>query len=200
MSIDPIDRLTQELSRLPGIGMRSAARLALYIVQRSAEGSSLARDLMSALSDAREKVRRCRRCENLSTDELCGICADSRRDATVVCIVEQVQDLRAIEATGAFKGLYHVLHGALSPLEGIGPAQLHLDRLEARLKTDSLREIVIATNATVEGDATALYIAQIARPLDIPVSRLAAGIPLGGEIEYVDTATLGRAIRERREL
>jgi len=200
MDRDPLERLTHELARLPGIGMRSAARLALYIVRTGAEGSSLPQDLASALAEASQTIRRCTVCENLSGASVCNICADTRRDPCVVCVVEQVQDLRAIEATGVFRGRYHVLHGALAPLEGVGPDELHLDRLEARLKSERPKELMIATNATVEGDATALYIAQVARPYGIAVTRLAAGIPMGGEIEYVDAATLGRAIRERREL
>ena len=199
---DPIQRLILELARLPGIGERSATRLAFHIIRWSQEGGargSLARDLAAALIDVTEKVGLCQRCQNLCAGEVCNLCADSRRDPTVLCVVEGVPDLRAIEGTATFRGRYHVLHGALAPLDGIGPDDLKVPELMKRLEAGGITEIILATNADVEGDATALYLAKLIKPLGIKVTRLASGIPLGGELEYIDQATLGRALDERRE-
>ena len=203
MSLDPIQRLILELSRLPGIGERSAARLAYYIIKTSRAagqgGATLARDLAAALTEVSERVGLCRRCQNLCAEDLCSICRDPRRDRAQLCVVEGVADLRAMEASGAYRGLYYVLHGALAPLDGIGPAELKLDELTARVRENHSTEVILATNANVEGDATALYIARLLRPLGVTITRLAAGIPLGGELEYLDHATLGRALVDRRE-
>lgn len=196
---DPITRLALELGRLPGIGERSAARLAYYVIKTSHGGgrTSLAHDLAKALIECVDQARFCSLCQNLTTSEICGICSDPRRDKTTICVVEAVADLRAIEAGGSYRGVYHVLHGALSPLEGVGPDDLRLRELVARL--GGVQEIILATNANVEGDATALYIARLVKPQGIKVTRLASGIPMGGELEYVDQATLGRALEERRD-
>jgi recombination protein RecR len=194
--------LILELARLPGIGERSATRLAFHIIRWSNEGGargSLARDLAGALIDVTEKVGLCVECQNLCAGERCAVCADARRDVSVLCVVEGVPDLRAIEATATFRGRYHVLHGALAPLDGIGPEDLKVRELMARLESGEVEEIILATNADVEGDATALYLAKLIKPSGIRVTRLASGIPLGGELEYIDQATLGRALDERRE-
>ncbi len=199
---DPIQRLILELARLPGIGERSATRLAFHIIRWSQDGGaagSLARDLAAALIEVTDKVGLCSSCHNLCMGERCGVCADPRRDPALLCVVEGVPDLRAIEATATFRGRYHVLHGALAPLDGVGPEDLKVAELMARLESDDITEIILATNADVEGDATALYLAKLIKPLGIRVTRLASGIPLGGELEYIDQATLGRALDERRE-
>ncbi len=200
MTIDPIERLVAELGRLPGIGERTATRLAFHIIRtsRARREGSLARDLAAALEAVAEHVGLCERCNNLSTDVRCRICNDSRRDTGLVCVVEAVQDLRAVEATESYKGLYHVLHGALAPLDGVGPDELRIEDLVRRVQEGSVREVILATNADVEGDATALYVAERVKPFVVKVTRLASGIPLGGELEYLDQATLGRALVERR--
>jgi recombination protein RecR len=198
---DPIHRLILELGRLPGIGERSAARLAFYIVKSSRGGGpSLARDLAAALESVADEVRLCSACQNFCAGELCSICTDSRRDVCTVCVVESVADLRAVESSGAFRGRYWVLHGALAPLEGIGPDDLKLDRLVARVGAEGVTEVILATNANVEGDATALYVGQLLAGSRARVTRLASGVPLGGELEYLDQATVGRALADRRPL
>jgi recombination protein RecR len=201
MTVDPIERLILELGRLPGVGERSATRLAFHIIRQSRRrgDESLARDLAAALVAVADEVGLCDTCRNLSTGSSCRICKDPRRDPAVICVVEGVQDLRAIEATQSFSGRYHVLHGALAPLDGIGPDDLKLGELAARLGDGVVREVILATNSDVEGDATALYIAGLVRPLGAKVTRLASGIPLGGELEFLDQATLGRAMAERRD-
>lgn len=200
MAHDPVTRLALELGRLPGIGERSAARLAYYVIKSShgAAKGSLAHDLAKALVECVDQARFCTVCQNLTTSEVCGICSDPRRDKRLICVVEAVADLRAIEAGGSYRGVYHVLHGALSPLEGVGPDDLRMRELVARLGGE-VQEIILATNANVEGDATALYIARLVKPHGVKVTRLASGIPMGGELEYVDQATLGRALEERRD-
>lgn len=198
---DPIRRLILELARLPGIGERSAARLAYYIIRVSQGPKSqhLAQDLSEALREAANAVRLCAQCQNLATDEHCGICADLRRDQSLLCVVESVADLRAIESSAAYRGLYHVLHGAIAPLNGVGPDDLKIKELLARLERTGVAEVILATSADVEGDATALYVAKLLRPFELRLTRLASGIPLGGELEFVDQGTLGRALAERRE-
>lgn len=209
MSQDPIGRLIRELGRLPGVGERSAARLAYYIIRASHrhEGYSLARDLSDALTEVDAQVRLCDPCQNLSTSPACSICQDAKRDISTVCVVEGVADLRAMEQAGGYRGLYHVLHGALSPLDGIGPRQLKIEQLSARLAQGTIREVILATNSNVEGDATALYLAQVLGSVPtggegdaghVRVTRLASGIPQGGELEYLDGATLTMAMSERR--
>lgn len=200
MSQDPITRLALELGRLPGIGERSAARLAYYVIKAShgAGRQSLAHDLAKALTECVDQARFCTVCQNLTTTEVCSVCSDPRRDKTIICVVEGVADLRALEASGGYRGVYHVLHGSLSPLEGVGPDDLRLRELIARL-TGDVHEIILATNADVEGDATALYVARLVKPQGLKVTRLASGIPMGGELEFVDQATLGRALEDRRD-
>lgn len=201
---EPITRLILELGRLPGIGERSAARLAYYIIKASCpqsaqRGPSLAADLAAALLAVEAHVGLCHICHNLCSGDTCTICLDVRRDVGTVCVVEGVADLRAIESSGAHRGTYHVLHGALAPLDGVGPNELKVPTLVARLGDQAVGEVILATNADVEGDATALYLARLIKPLGVRVTRLAACIPLGGELEFIDHGTLGRALAERRE-
>lgn len=192
--VDPIARLVQELSRLPGIGEKTATRLAFHILK---QGRERAKALADALIDATERTRFCSRCMNLTDAELCTICGDGRRDPAVVCVVERVPDLRAIERSGEYRGQYHVLHGALAPLEGVGPDDLKIRELLARLP---VKEIILATNPSVEGEATALYIQKIIQPLGVRVTRIASGMPIGGDFEYADPATISRAFSGRREM
>ena len=193
----PVDRLITELGKLPGIGPKSAQRLALHLIKVPAqEGEGLARAIM----EAREKVRFCRCCFNLSEEELCRFCADERRDRTMICVVEEAKDIVPLERTAEFRGLYHVLGGAISPIDGIGPEQLRIRELFVRIREESVKEIILATNPTVEGEATMLYIANLARDEGVCASRLASGLPVGGDLEYADEITLGRALRGRCEV
>jgi len=192
-SPDPIEQLVHHLSRLPGIGSRTATRLAYHVVRT--EG--LAQDLASALSEVDGGVVRCSVCCNVTVADPCSICSDSRRDPSTVCVVERTQDLQAIEKAGAFGGRFHVLGGALSPLDGVGPDLLHVQELLQRIEA-GVDEVILATNATVEGDATALYLARLLKPLGVSVSRIARGISVGAELEYTDASTIARAIEERR--
>jgi recombination protein RecR len=198
--VDPIARLVQALSRLPGIGEKTATRLAFHILR---EGRERARELADALVEATERTRFCSRCMNLTDLEQCRICTDSRRDPAVICVVERVPDLRAIERSQEFRGHYHVLHGALSPLEGLGPEDIKVKELLARVRAKDqgeVREVIIATNPSVEGEATALYLQKILAPLGIKITRIASGMPIGGDFEYADPATISRAISGRREM
>lgn len=194
---DPIQELVGLLARLPGIGERTAQRLAFHVL--GAE-----RDYAAALGESiariHERVRRCELCGNYGAEERCAICRDQRRDSTVVCAVARVPDLVAIERSGSFRGRYHVLHGLLAPLDGIGPDQLPLDGLLARIEGEGIREVVVATPLSVEGEATAMYVSQVLRPHGVKVSRIASGVPHGGELEFTDQVTLGRAFEGRREI
>ena len=202
-SPDPVERLIAQLARLPGVGEKSAARLAFYLMRdlrhSQANGlSSLSEDLAQALVNAGKDVKLCRVCANMTSNELCNICSDPHRDRSLICVVESVADLRAIERAGVLRGTFHVLHGALAPLEGIGPEDLHIDSLLERVKSDGTQEVVLAMNANVDGDTTALYLSRVLAPHVSKVSRLASGIPLGGELEYLDGGTLARAFADRR--
>jgi len=197
MTPDPLNRLVAQLARLPGIGEKTAQRLAFHILRAPAE---YARELAAAVLEVKEKVHLCTRCFSLTEQELCAFCRDERRDERVVCVVESVADLLAIERTREFKGRYHVLHGVLSPLEGVGPDQLRIKELLARLDEGKIEEIIVATNPDVEGEATALYLTRLLKPAGLKVSRLAQGLPMGGDLEYADQATLARALSARREL
>ncbi len=190
-----VERLITELSRLPGIGPRTAQRLAFHILKVKPEEIL---PLAAAIVDVKEKIGFCRRCFNLAEGELCTICADARRDATLLCVVEQPADIVPIERTREYRGLYHVLGGALSPLDGVDPADLHVAELIERV-ADGVDEVIVATNPTMTGEATALYIADLL-PAGVRVSRLASGLPVGGDLEYADELTLGRAFTGRHEM
>ncbi|HWB88366.1 MAG TPA: recombination mediator RecR [Acidimicrobiia bacterium] len=193
----PVQRVIDELSRLPGIGGKSAQRLAFHLL--TVEEAD-ARRLASAIADMRDQVGQCRRCFNVASGELCAICRDARRDDTVVCVVERPQDIVVVERTQEFRGRYHVLGGSLSPINGIGPGQLRFEELKQRLQPEGITELIVATNPTVEGDATAMYIARELKPLGLRVTRLASGLPVGGDLDYADELTLGRALIGRSEL
>ena len=197
MSSSPsLTALVNALKCLPGVGQKSAQRMALYLIERDQDGAAR---IANATLTALEKVRHCKQCRNFSDTDLCEICSSQKRNATSLCIVETPADVLAIEASAAFQGLYFVLLGRLSPLDGIGPDQLGLDILEQQLNEGVIEEIILATSATVEGDITAQFVADIARKFTIKTSRLARGIPLGGELEYVDSGTLSRALSGRQE-
>jgi len=193
-------RLTQlidALRSLPGVGPKTAQRMAFHLLQ---EGRSGARALSTALDAALESVVRCRRCRMLTEDELCSTCASTQRDSTLLCVVESPADVVAIELSGSYRGRYFVLMGHLSPLDGVGPEQLGVRELEAILNEGTVREVILATNPTAEGEATAMYLARLIKPLGLKVTRIAHGIPVGGDLEYVDVMTVGRALEGRREM
>lgn len=194
---DPIARLVKELARLPGIGEKSAQRLAFHVLEA---GAGYATALAEAIVGVVRDVRLCSTCQTLTDRDPCSICADPRRDAKLLCVVESVPDLLAVERTHEFRGRYHVLHGALSPLEGVGPSSLKIRELLVRLEHEPADEVVIATNPDVEGEATALYLQKLLKPLGIRVTRIAQGVPMGGDLEYADQVTLARALVGRREL
>lgn len=193
----PVQRLIDELGRLPGIGAKSAQRLAFHLL--SVEEAD-ARRLASAIIDMRDQVSLCERCFNVAAGELCSICRDTRRDDSVVCVVERPQDIVVVERTQEFRGRYHVLGGSLSPINGIGPGQLRFEELRERIEPEDVKELIVATNPTIEGDATAMYIAREFKPLGLRVTRLASGLPVGGDLDYADELTLGRALIGRSEL
>ncbi|MEW6045358.1 MAG: recombination mediator RecR [Bacillota bacterium] len=194
----PIARLVEELMRLPGIGPKTAQRLAYHVVRLHADQ---AKRLADAIVEAREKTRLCSVCFNYTDVDPCRLCQEgSGRDRSVVCVVEEPKDVMAMERTHAFKGLYHVLHGAISPMEGIGPEALKVEQLLARLKAGEVRELVLATDPNVEGEATAMYLARLVKPLGVRVTRMAHGMPVGGDLEYLDEVTLARALEGRREM
>jgi recombination protein RecR len=194
---DPIARLTVLLARLPGIGEKTAQRLAFHVLKSP---PSYAKDLAEALLSLETSVRLCSRCCNLTSTDPCSICRDTRRDDRTICVVESVPDLLAVERTREFRGRYHVLHGALSPLDGVGPDQLKLKELLARLHDAPADEVIVATDPTVEGEATALYLARLLKPLGVKVTRIAQGLPTGSDLEYADQVTLARALSGRREV
>jgi len=193
----PLERVIDEFARLPGIGRKTAQRLAFHLLH--IEETDATR-LGEAIIQLRQQVSSCVRCFNVTAEEQCSICRDLRRDPTVVCVVERAQDIAVIERTGEFNGRYHVLGGAISPIDGIRPEQLRMRELVARIDDEGIKEIIAATNPTVEGDATGLYLARLLKPLGVVVSRLASGLPVGGDLDYADEITLGRALAGRREL
>jgi recombination protein RecR len=193
----PVQALIDELGRLPGIGPKSAQRIAFHLLKLPAEE---AQRLARCIVEAKAKVAFCERCWNVAEGSLCTICLDDRRDPTVLCVVEEARDLVAIERTGDFSGRYHVLLGAISPIEGIGPDQLKVRELLTRLGPEGVQEVIVATNPNIEGEATALYLARLLKPLGVRVTRLASGLPVGGDLEYADELTLGKALEGRREL
>ncbi len=197
MTPDPLNQLVAQLSKLPGIGEKTAQRLAFHILRAPPE---YARDLSQAIQDLVAKVGLCARCFALTEAELCSFCQDPRREERTLCVVEGVADLMAIERTREFKGRYHVLHGVLSPLDGVGPEQLRIKELLRRLGGGSVDEVIVATNPDVEGEATALYLTRLLKPMGIKVSRIAQGLPMGGDLEFADQATLAKALSARREM
>ena len=194
---EPISRLIEELTKLPGIGEKNATRLAFHIYRSSEE---YAKNLSDAIIDSKSKVISCSRCHNFSSDDPCSICSDLSRKNNIICVVEQPLDLIAIEKSREYEGLYHVLHGVISPLDGIGPEDLTIDSLLKRIESENFSEVILATNSNVEGEATSMYISRLLKPINITASRLAHGIPVGTELEYIDELTLGKAIRDRKEI
>jgi recombination protein RecR len=192
-----IDDLTNELARLPGIGRKTALRLAFHLLKAPPEE---AQRLSRAITAVRERIRACDRCGNLTEESPCAICQSARRDTATLCVVEEASDIMAIERTGEYRGLYHVLGGRLSPLDGIGPAELSVAPLLERLRGGAVREVVLATNPSVEGEATALYLHKLLAPLGVRVTRIARGLPVGGDLEYADGVTIAEALHGRREL
>jgi len=192
-----LSRLIELLAKMPGIGEKTAARLAFFILRGE---TSYARDLAAAVASVKEETRFCSVCFAFTETDPCTICTDERRDATLLCVVEEPSDVVAVERAHGFRGRYHCLHGAISPLDGRGPEQLHITELVRRLGTETIHEVVVATNPTVEGEATAVYLARLIKPLGVTVSRIAHGIPVGGNLEYADQVTLGRAIEGRRQM
>lgn len=197
MSTDPLERCIQQLARFPGIGQRTATRLAYWLVRQEPH---VAAEIASAIEALPQEIRRCSICCTLTPTDPCARCSDPRRDAGILCVVEQPQDIASIEATGEYRGRYHVLMGAISPLDGIGPDDLRIRELLARIDGGAVREVLVATDPDVEGDTTALYLASLLKPLQVRVTRLAHGIAVGTELEYADKGSVARAIENRREL
>ena len=193
----PIARLIEELTRLPGVGGKTASRLAMHILRSSRED---AENLARAILEVKEKIRFCSQCFNLTEQDPCRICQDPRRDGEVICVVSGPEDLMALEKSGSFRGLYHVLHGVLSPLEGVGPKDLRIGELLSRLQGGKVKEVILATNPSVEGEATAQYLSQIIKPLNVRVTRIARGVPMGGDLQYVDQVTLSKSLENRSPL
>lgn len=193
----PLDRLTEQFRRLPGIGIKTARKLAYYMVQQPEESVDA---FIGAIRDAKSQMHFCSVCFNLSSTDPCPICSDSRRDHSIICVVETPQDVLAIERSGDYHGLYHVLHGALSPLDGVGVDDLRIKELLQRLQDTEVKEVILATDPDVEGEATALYLARLLKTAGIRVTRIARGLPMGGDIEYADEATLAGAVANRQEM
>jgi recombination protein RecR len=193
----PVQTLIDELGRLPGIGPKSAQRIAFHLLKASPDE---AERLAHAIRDAKLRVRFCDRCFNVAEGELCPICSDDRRDPKILCVVEESRDIVAIERTGEFKGRYHVLLGAINPLEGIGPERLKVRELVARIGPEGVEEVIVCTNPNAEGEVTAMYLAKLLKPIGLKVTRIASGLPVGGDLEYADELTLGRALEGRRPI
>ncbi len=191
----PVQSLIDELGRLPGIGPKSAQRIAFHLLKIPADDVNR---LAHAITDAKARVRFCERCFNVAEDRWCPICQDEGRDPSLLCVVEEARDIVALEKTGEFRGRYHVLLGAMSPLEGIGPEQLKVRELVARLEPEGVTEVILCTNPNTEGEVTAMYLARLLKPLGLTVTRIASGLPVGGDLEYADELTLGRALEGRR--
>lgn len=196
-NIVPLNELIAQFERLPGIGKKTAQRLALNILEQPPER---AEKFAEALINARKKIHFCKVCQSLTDMEICGVCSDEKRDRSVICVVAEPKDVMAFERTREFSGVYHVLHGVISPMDGIGPDQLRIKELMARLSDSAVKEIIMATNPTVEGEATASYISRLIKPMGVKVTRLAYGIPVGGDLEYADEFTLARALEGRNEI
>lgn len=194
---EPVTRLIEAFAQLPGIGPKTASRLTFYLLRRPAEQAEV---LADALRDLKQRTVFCSICFNITEQSPCAICRDEGRDRSILCVVEEPLDVVAIDRTGEYPGLYHVLHGALSPVEGIGPDELRINELLSRLKAEPVQEVLLATNPNLEGEATAMYLARLIQPLGVRVTRLARGLPVGGDLEYADAVTLGRALEGRREI
>lgn len=193
----PIANLIEQFSKLPGIGRKTAQRLAFYILEME---PLEAEKLSVAITNAKEKIKYCSICCNLTDEEPCHICSDDRRDKSIICVVEGAKDIMAMERTREFKGMYHVLHGVISPMDNIGPNEIRIKELLNRLYNGEVEEVILATNPTVEGEATALYVAKLLKPLEVKTTRIAHGIPVGGDLDYFDEVTLSKAMENRREL
>lgn len=193
----PVARLIEAFHKLPGIGPKSAQRLTYYLLRASeAEAQALAQ----AIAELKEKTKLCSVCQNVTEDDPCGICTDSQREQSMICVVEEPLDVLAIERSRGFQGLYHVLHGVISPMEGVGPEDLKLNELVARLRNGTVREVIMATNPNLEGEATAMYVSRLLQPMGVRVTRLARGLPTGADLEYADDVTLARALENRQEV
>ena len=192
-----LQKLIDELGKLPGVGPKSAQRIAFHLIKIPEQD---ALSLADAIQQAKQKVRFCETCFNMSDEVICEICSDSQRDSSLVCVVEEPRDIVALERTREYKGLYHVLQGAINPIDGIGPEQLKIRELLERLKGNTVVEVILCTNPNIEGEATAMYLAKLIEPLGIQVSRIASGLPVGGDLEYADELTLGRALEGRRNI
>ena len=190
-----VQTLIDELGKLPGVGPKSAQRIAFHLVKLSEEDAIR---LSTAIREAKEKVRFCEKCFNMSDEPICEICSDSRRDPSLVCVVEEPRDIVAVERTQEYKGFYHVLQGAINPIDGIGPEQLRVKELLTRLQENPISEVILCTNPNIEGEATAMYLARLLEPLGLSITRIASGLPVGGDLEYADELTLGRALEGRR--
>tara|TARA_B100000614_G_scaffold23892_1_gene18736 strand:- start:672 stop:1283 length:612 start_codon:yes stop_codon:yes gene_type:complete len=192
-----LQKLIDELGKLPGVGPKSAQRIAFHLIKLPEQD---ALSLANAIQEAKQKVRFCETCFNMSDEVICEICSDTQRDSSLVCVVEEPRDIVALERTREYKGLYHVLQGAINPIDGIGPEQLKIRELLERLRENTLQEVILCTNPNIEGEATAMYLAKLIEPLGIQVSRIASGLPVGGDLEYADELTLGRALEGRRKI
>ena len=197
MYAGPVQELIDQLGRLPGVGPKSAQRIAFYLLKLPKED---AERLAEAIVEVKARISFCRRCWNVAEGEFCEMCRDERRDPTIVCVVEEPRDIVAVEKTQEFHGLYHVLQGAISPIEGIGPEQLRVKELLTRVDAEGIKEVILCTNPNLEGEATAMYLARLLKPLGLSVTRIASGLPVGGDLEYADELTLGRALEGRREV
>ena len=190
----PLEKLIEQFEKLPGVGHKSAQRLAFFVLSM---GKEEAQEFAKAIMDAKTAIKTCKVCQNLTDKEVCDICASDKRDDSVICVVESPRDVAAFERLQEYKGKYHVLHGLISPLDGVGPEQIKIKELLVRLRDTDVKEVIMATNPTIEGEATAMYIAKLLKPLGIQVTRLAFGIPVGGELEYTDNSTLNKALENR---
>lgn len=196
-SVAPLNRLVEQFESLPGIGKKTAQRLAFFVLNLPHDRAAA---FAQSILDAHEKIHKCSVCQNLTDKELCPVCSNPKRDPSIICVVEGPKDVLAFEKTKEYNGLYHVLHGLLSPMEGIGPEQIYIKELVKRLGDGTVKEVIMATNPTVEGEATAMYLSRLLKPLGVKVTRLAYGIPVGGDLEYADEVTLQRAMEGRQEL
>lgn len=194
--VAPLARLIEQFERFPGIGKKNAQRMAFYVLRLSDKD---AEELATSISDAHSKIHNCSVCGDLTDEELCPICKSVNRDRTVICVVEDSADVLAFERSGEYRGMYHVLHGVISPINGVGPDELNIKALLSRLNNDEVKEVIMATNPTVEGEATAMYLSKLIKPMGVEVSRLAYGVPVGGDLEYADEITLRRAIDGRQK-